>query len=266
MQILNLVYNESGLSELFQTGAPYGGTIAQALTAFADAVIILFRELFTTDIWLGVYFCFIVFYFFPLLMNVGKFVTCEMMYGYMSSCQKQSFTGTFLKTLGHSLAYSSIRVLYSLPFNAIVFLCMWGLTRVDNNVFDYIMPFMFVLIPSIILAIKGIFNSGWAPAIVVYNHNVITSFGIGVRATFRKIDKVFSNLFVIYLLAIVLSMALGVYSVIIILPVIFPLIHIFEMVMFFSSQGMRFYEDTDTIISPKKLEEIDKIEDAKFLL
>ena len=38
------------------------------------------------------------------------------------------------------------------------------------------------------------------------------------------------------------------------------------MVAFFSSQGMRFYEDADTIISPKKLEEIDKIEDAKYLL
>lgn len=38
------------------------------------------------------------------------------------------------------------------------------------------------------------------------------------------------------------------------------------MVAFFSSQGMRFYVDGDTILSPKKLEEVDKIEDAKYLL
>lgn len=70
----------------------------------------------------------------------------------------------------------------------------------------------------------------------------------------------------IFLLAIVLSVILGLYSIIIILPLISPLIHIFEMVMFFSSQGMRFYVDSDTILSPKRLEEVDKIEDAKYIL
>ena len=72
--------------------------------------------------------------------------------------------------------------------------------------------------------------------------------------------------FIFYLLAIVISIVLGAYSLIIILPIMSPFIYIFEMVMFFSSQGMRFYVDTDTIISPKRLEEVDKIDDAKYLL
>ena len=87
-----------------------------------------------------------------------------------------------------------------------------------------------------------------------------------MRAVLRRGARVFSTSFVIFLLAIVLSMVIGVYAIIIILPLISPLIHIFEMVMFFSSQGMRFYVDNDTILSPKRLEEVDRIEDAKFIL
>lgn len=87
-----------------------------------------------------------------------------------------------------------------------------------------------------------------------------------MRAVLRRGARVFSTSFIIFLLAIVLSVVLGLYAIIIILPLISPLLHIFEMVMFFSSQGMRFYVDNDTILSPKRLEEVDKIEDAKYLI
>ena len=101
---------------------------------------------------------------------------------------------------------------------------------------------------------------------IVYDVNVFKAFGIGQRAILRRGARVFSTAFVIYLLAIVLSLILGVYAIIIILPIALPFSHIFEMTAFFSSQGMRFYVDLDTILTPKKLEEVDKIEKAKFIL
>lgn len=266
LSIAQYAYNETGLASVFQSGTIIGSGIAKALTLIADFVIVFFKQLFATNIWKGIYFVFMAFYFLPVLLNIGKYVTCEMMYGYMSSCRKQSFTGTFLKTLGSSIVYSLIKVIYSLPFNALIVLSMWGLTRVDNPVFDYIMPFAFVILPALLMAFKALFNAGWAPAKVVYNHNIFSSFTIGIRAVFRKVAAVFSTTFIFYLLAIVISMILGAYSIIIILPIMSPMIYIFEMVMFFSSQGMRYYIDADNIISPKKLEEIDKIEDAKYLL
>ncbi len=261
----DIAFTQAGVDKIFETGTLYGSTIANALTTIVDFAIIFFKEIFA-NVGIGIYFCLIVFYLFPLLINIGKIVTCEMMYGYMSSCSKQSFTGTFLKTLKSSLAYSSLKVLYALPFNFLIVLSMWSLTRVDNKIFDYIMPFAFVIVPAIFMAFKETFNAGWAPAKVVYNQSIAKSYSIGMRAVLRRGAKVFSTAFIIYLLAIVLSMVLGLYAIIIILPIISPLVHIFEMVAFFSSQGMRFYVDNDTILSPKKLEEVDKIEDAKYLL
>ncbi len=263
----NHAYAESGLAGVFGSGTLFGsGNIAQALTKVADFGVIYLRVMFTTSPEIGVYFLAVIFYILPLLMNIGKIVTCELVYGYMSACQKQSFTGTFLKTLKSSLAYSSIKVLYAIPFNALTFLSMWGLTRITNSAFDYIMPFAFVIVPSVFMAFKETFNAGWAPAKVVYNHNICKSYAIGMRAVLRKAAKIFSTAFIFYLLAIVISVVLGLYSIIIILPIISPLFHIFEMVCFFSNQGMRYYVDNDTILSPKKLEEVDKIEDAKYIL
>ena len=267
ISFFNLAYEEAQLSSVFGTGTLFGsGNIASALTKVANFAVFYLKIMFTTNVGLGIYFLAVIFYIFPMFMNIGKIVTCEMIYGYMSACQRQSFSGTFIKTLKSSLAYSSIKCLYAIPFNALTFLSMWGLTRVNSGAFDYIMPFAFVIVPALVMAFKETFNAGWAPAKVVYNHNVSKSYSIGMRAVFRRASKVFSTAFIFYLLAIVLSVVLGLYSIIIILPIVSPLFHIFEMVSFFSSQGMRFYVDNDTILSPKKLEEIDKIEDAKYLL
>ena len=82
----------------------------------------------------------------------------------------------------------------------------------------------------------------------------------------RRGLRVFSTAFVIYILTLLLAMAIGLYSLVIILPILFPFIYIFDMVMFFSSQGMRFYVDSDTILTPKRLEEVDTIDNTKFLL
>ncbi len=260
-------YEGAGLASVFGSGTFYGGAgLASSITKFANFCIYFFQIMFSSNAWLGVYFIFVVLFLFPLLMNIGKVVTCELMYGYMSACQKQSFTGTFIKTIKSSLAYSSLKVIYAIPFNALILLSMWGLTRIDNKIFDYIMPFLIVIVPALFMAIKSLFNAGWAPAKVVYNQNIFKSYKIGMRAVWRKGEKVFSTAFVLYLLAIVLSVVLGLYSLIIILPIVSPLVHIFEMVSFFTSQGMRFYVDSDTIFSPKKLEENDKIEDAKYIL
>ncbi len=261
-----LASTQANLASVWDTGTLYGASFAKALTIVVNFAIYFFQIMFTKNIGIGIYFCVIIFLLLPILMNIGKVVTCELMYGYMSACQKQSFTGTFLKTLKTSLSYSVFKVFYALPFNALIVLGMWSLTRVNNNIFDHFMPFAFVILTAILMSIKELFNAGWAPAKVVYAHNILSSYTIGMRAVLRRGARVFSTAIIVYLLAVVLSMVLGLYSIIIILPVVPAFVHIFEMVCFFSSQGMRFYVDNDTILSPKRLEEVDKLEDAKYII
>lgn len=261
-----LASEKAGLNEVWETGTLYGGTLANALTVIANYMVYFLQFMFKGNVGIAIYFCLIIFILLPILLNMGKIVTCELMYGYMSACQKQSFTGTYLKTLKSSLAYASVKALYALPFNFIIMLAMWGITRVNNNVFDHLLPFIFVIIAAVLMAIKELFNAGWAPAKVVYDHNILSSYTIGMRAVLRRGARVFSSAIIVYLLSVVLSMVLGLYAIIILLPIVPAFMHILEMVCFFSSQGMRFYVDNDTILSPKRLEEVDKIEDAKYII
>lgn len=254
------------LDSIFVSGTFYGLHVATALSSVCGAILKFFELLFIANIAIGIYFVVMLFIVRPFLSNVAKFVVCEMMYGYMASGSKVSFTGTMLRTLNRSLPYAGMKMLYSLPFNALILISLFGLTSIHHPIFDYIMPFMIVLVPALLLAFKETFTAGWAPAMIVFDVNVFRAFPKGMSAMFRRGLRVYSTAFVIFLLALILSMVLGLYALIIILPIIFPLLNIFEMVMFFSSQGMRFYVDADTILSPKKLEEVDRIEDAKYLL
>lgn len=261
-----MAWQNSNLTEVFKTGTFYGYTVSNVLFGIVNAFYLFFKNIFLTNVFAGIYLCLIIFYLLPFLTNIGKYVTNEMMYGFMSSAQKQSFTGTLLRTLGKSCQFSAIKSLYTIPFNALIIFSIIGLSKIQNNVFDYILPLVLVILPSILFAFKQTFSAGWSPAMIVFDVNVSKGYRLASKAILRRGARVFSTAFVIFLLAIVLSLILGIYAIIIILPIAFPLVDIFEMTAFFSSQGMRFYVDYDTILSPKKLEEVDKIEKAKFIL
>ncbi len=259
-------WENASLAGVFTSGTFYGYSIADVLHGFTHAIWGFFAGIFTANVGIGIYFCIIVFYLLPFLLNIGKYVIDEMMYGFMASAQKQSFTATFLRTLAKSTQFASIKTLFAIPFNALIWASMFGLSIIQNEAFSYILPLAFAIIPALFFAFRQTFNAGWAPAMIVYDVNVFKAFGIGQRAILRRGARVYSTAFVIYLLVIVLSLILGVYAIIIILPIIMPFSHIFEMTAFFSSQGMRFYVDLDTILTPKKLEEVDKISKARFIL
>lgn len=254
------------ISSYFINGTFYGLNILHALTSLVNAAINFFALMFSSNIFCGIYFLVITVIVGSILTGIGKYTVCEMMYGYMSSCAKTSFTGRLLGTLKRSLPYALMRALYSIPFNALILATFYGLTRVTDEWFVYLLPIMIVLLPAIFFAIKEVFIAGWAPATIVFDENVFSSYKKGMVAVFRRGLKVFSTAFVLFVLMLILVMITGMYSLIIIVPCICPLLSVFEMVAFFSSQGMRFYVDADTIKSPKKLEEVDKIKKAKYLL
>lgn len=268
-EIITQVWVENNLGSVFTSGTFYGlsVTVAEALTSVLGAIFAFIKILFTTNVWIGIYFAIIVYVVRSILHDVGKFVTCEMMYGYMATSTKVGFTSTLLRTLKKSLSYAGIKLLFALPFNVLICLGIYGLSLMPGNaVLSVLLPILIIIIPSLLLAFKQTFISGWAAAMIVFDCNVFKAFAKGEAAVLRRGLRVYSTVFIIFIMVFLLAMAFGLYSLVIILPVLFPLIYTFEMVMFFSSQGMRFYVDTDTILTPKRLEEVDKIENAKYLL
>ena len=266
-------FNASGdLSNLFKTAISLNvssdlfGMISEIFATF-NSIIANFFILFKTQTFLAIYLTFILFYLIPFLFNLASLPLEETLFGFMSSLTKYSFTHAYIRKFGKSILIQLFKTLILLPFNIFILYVdfkLLSLYYLPNMI--YFLPFVILVTTCALLAIKETFLSGWIPAVVVYNYNMFKAFDLGIKAVFRRFGRAFSTAFVIIFLFFVATYILTPCSAVITFPVLFVVINIFEMVMFYGSQGMKYYVDLDTIVSPKRLAEVDSFRKVKDLI
>lgn len=265
-ELILSVWNDDLFINFASAGMFYGKNVAPVFAVIFVIILSLVETLFVSYTAVGVYLAIILFLIKPMLMSIGRYVVNEMMYGFMSSYTKMGFASTFVKTLKKSIGYAFFRTLFCLPFNFLTLFVFYLLLTISNEAFIIVMPIVFIVCATFILALKLIMILGWAPAMIVYGENVYKGFGIGIKATFRGFGRSTIFALCIYFFSLLLAFGFGIFSLIIIVPTVSITASIFETMNFFDCQGMRYYLDKDTILSSKKLEEQDTITKAKFLL
>ena len=257
-------------NELFEAFAGAGlfyGVITTPVLASAWIYCYTFvTTLFTSYTGIAIYIVVVLFVIRPVLMNMGRYVIDEMMYGFMSSYAKLGFCSTFIRTLKKSIPYGFFRMLYCLPFNFAVLALSYAFLFAQTEALVYAMPFIFLVGATLIMTIKQVFILGWAPAMVVYGENVFKSFNLGIKAVSRSFKKAFLFAFSTYFATILFVLGFGPFSLVILVPLYEVVSSMFETMFFFACQGMRYYIDKDKVLSSKKLEEQDTMANAKFLL
>lgn len=190
----------------------------------------------------------------------------------MTSQVKYGFTGRYIKNISKSLLYTLVRYFVQLVFNvSIVLLCVGIIKlvalRTIGNIFLSLFVFAFTLC---FIALKHTLFSCWMPAIAVLDCGVIKGLKQNFKCVFNKFPSIFSNYLTLVLSAFVVNaiFALVTFSVSIVvtMPLTAVVFVICQMVSYFSSQGMRFYVYQDVFISPKRVEEQDKITKLKHLI
>ena len=247
-------------------GLFYGVNVTPVFVSVLQVAITFLTTLFTSYTAVGVYLALVLFLLRPFLLNIGRFVVDEMMYGFMSSHAKLGFSSTFVRTLKRSIPYAFFRTLYCLPFNFAVANAFYGLTLANWGAASLAMPFVFLLVAVIVLSLKQALILGWGPAMVVYGENVFKSFRLGIKAVSRNLPVAFIFSFFAYFALILVALGLGPFSLIVLIPLFEVVSSMFETMFFFACQGMRYYIDKDTVLSSKKLEEQDTMSKVKFLL
>ncbi|MDD4685910.1 MAG: hypothetical protein PHI76_01305 [Clostridia bacterium] len=226
-------------------------------------------ELVNTTPLLFLYIVFLFTVLLPFLWHFSDIAIGESLYGFMSSQTRYGFVGSMIRKLGVSVSYSLLFTLAVLPFNLVLLGGLVGILHLTlaGGLLAYLLPFMLFLLFLIVSSLKATFLSGWMPGIVVYSCNAITGFNKGIIALSRRFFRVWSTAIIFMFILLATVMFLGCYSLVILIPIASLFISIFNMAMFFGSQGMRFYVDLDsTIISPKRLEQTDKINRLKYVL
>lgn len=229
-----------------------------------NAVVVLFQS----NVFAVVYTFFLLFLLMPFLMGLSSIPTGESIYSYMSSLTKSSFTSNFVSKLGSSCVYSIYRTLINLPFLMVVLAGVYGILRLTllGEMVRIFVPLILVVFLLVVYSLMTTTFAGWMPSCVVNKSTASKSFKKGFKAVSRRYFRVLSSIIMIYLIAICLFCMISAYSLIILIPLVNATIIMLEMVMFFESQGMRYYVDLDNVVSPKKLEQCDKISKMKDLI
>lgn len=249
----------------------FGVSYANLLVSLNAVLQILFNvltEMIITTPLLFLYLVFLIFILLPFLWHSSDVAIGEFLYGFMSSQTKYGFVGAMIRKLGVSVSYSILFTLAVLPFNALILASSYVILQltVYGGILIHFLPFILFFLLLLISSLRTAMLSGWMPAIVVFNCNAVTGFSKGITALFRRFFRVWSTSIICIFLILSVAILLGCYSLLIIIPVASLFFSIFGMVMFFGSQGMRFYVDMDTIITPKKLEQTDKICKLKYII
>ncbi len=233
-----------------------------------NLVLQFLSELFSNYLWQSIYLVFLYGILLPFLMGLSHLAVSEMLYGYMATNTKYNFGASLIKKLGKSIIFSFFNILIKIFSIVLVLSATYGILYLasQNIISIVITPFLLILTLVLILAFINTVFSGWAPSIIVFSSGVFFGLGKGFKAVGRRFFKTFSSLGMMFLLCIMLVSVFGVLSLVLVLPMFKLWLNAFSMIMFFGSQGMRYYVDPDTILSPKKLEETDKFENTKFVI
>ncbi len=232
-------------------------------------------QIIITNIQFKLNFIFLVlwlFFFFPYLLDLCQLAIGDVLYGYMTSQVKYSFTGRMITNIGKSAVFSLVRFAVLLAFNLASFgLLVLAVSLASTGVFANIILAIGVLTLLLtFVSFKQTLFACWMPALAVLGVGPLKALKQNFKTVFRNFFSIYSNILLLCVLSVVVNLIFCVFtasiSLIITLPLTVFTFAVFQMVAYFTSQGMRFYVYPDLFISPKHFEERDSIKTIKNLL
>lgn len=216
---------------------------------------------------LFVYGLIVLFVFLPFLINVGKYTFCEMLYSYMTSKNQIGFFSALVKGLARALLFALCKTIYNFILWGITCTAVIGIGLIDNPVFvTYFLPLVEFVVLVLVFSLNQLSVLGWMPALIVFNCNIFTAYRKGFKAVGRHFWATFGATAAFFFLFWLITIVLGLYSMVVLVPVMGIVLCVYNMTIFFSSQGMRFYYNANNILTPKRLEEVDNINKTAYIL
>lgn len=211
-------------------------------------------------------------FIFAIINSIRDLATTETLRGHMTSLSKFSFVGSAISKIGVGVLQGLLKIILFIPFLAIYCaICYLGYILVQTQGFIYaISPFIILLLFAFVLALQVTVFSCWTPVIVMHKISASKSMGKGLNAVSTRFWRTLSDAVVFVLLAFVINYAFAKFSfcvtLIITLPATIVLFCIFQMIVYFSTMGQRYYIDSQLIITSQKVEMHDKPQKNKYLI
>ena len=245
----------------------FSGSVGGNIQKIVAVVFSTFVEAFHVNVGLAIYGLIVGFILLPFLINVGKYALCNSLYYYMTSNNQMGFLSALVKGLRKSIPFAIVKTMYNLLFITVLGFTIFGLTRiVDEAYVKYALWLVIMFALVLFYSLEQVTILGWIPAIIVFDCNVFRAYLKGIKAAARHFGNMLGIATLFFLIFWAITMVFGFYSLAIIIPVMACVLCVYDMVAFFTSQGMRFYITPNKILTPKKLEEVDDINKTAYIL
>lgn len=210
---------------------------------------------------------FLVIYYFlnGLLKNAvtGSIVT------YMSSYAKTTFFGNYLSGLKRSSLLSLIRVAVGVPINIII-ITISTLILINMESTISLGIFLTLAFAIVSISIKNTLLAGYETAVYIHNYSLLECLKKSTKILKSKFMRIFSDNIFITLFIFVLDFIMLIFTVggglLITIPATLVFSASYNSVVYFDTNGMRYYLDSNNIFTPKKLEEKDSFKKVKDII
>lgn len=273
LNILKNTFTASGLIDVIKEF--FIAPAFQSVTKITNQVLSVFQTFFAgivdlanNNVFALIYLAIIIMIVIPFLFKLSDVPASEVVYSYMSSLNKNSFTINYINMFGKSASYSILRTIFEIIFWTVLFSGTYGLLLLGtlSDLMSILSPLLLFIFIVFLFALNSSFYNGWAPSIVVFNCCALKGFKKGIKAIKRNFFSILSSFTVCMTVFVCLTYIFGIYGLFLIIPLSALILSVFGQVLFFESQGMNYYLSPDKIISPRKLECADKIKQVKNII
>lgn len=202
---------------------------------------------------------------FTICSAMLEIAVCECVYGFMGSYTKLNFFGSFVSNLWRGLKFAFCRLFTVVLFDLVIIggvsfaFCQFG----HSSLLDTLLPFVIILGFVLLTSLKQSLFALWIPNMVTNNESIWKSFGQNFKLGAKNFKTVFGITIMSVVVVFALHFGLGLLTcgvgLLISIPASVLFFNVLYTVMFFHFSGLKYYVDKDKIITPKKLEDLEKI-------
>ncbi|MCH5162866.1 MAG: hypothetical protein J1G38_05195 [Clostridiales bacterium] len=236
-------YVKDGFSALFNGGNFKG--LWDGLYASYNAVIATFQNDGRIAALATVFFVVIVVVAFRFFLGLYEIPMTTVLDGRLSCNANYGFGGKFFSTLWLSVRYSFAKMLFTVIYDSIVSLIIYGVI----SAMGMSIAVIFIIIPIILVMWSFRFSlvAGWAPCVVNGECGVARGFFRSAKLFFKNFATFYSTYFV----SLILIFAIGVFitlftlgiGLVIVLPIAATYISYLNITEYYNKRGRRYYVD-----------------------
>ncbi len=223
------------------------------------AVVRAVKDTLIIDKWAafntGALIAFVLVFAYRFIFGLYELPLLTVIEGHMSSDARIGFTGRYISLLGKSCKFVLVKILYTVPFDLLIFICVYWLFVLFNvPVLKFFAPFLIMVVLLVLLAFRYTLIAMWAPEIVVRENGIFRSFGFSVKRGMRFFGSVFSSFLIAWTLIIALNMLVGFFTfgagLVLTVPMSVLFLNLLNMTVYYNKNGRRYYVDDTTVITP----------------